>query len=292
MSTSLSPLRSASGPRYGYTVLSVALVLFLLGLYGLLFAQGRRIVQLAKEGIEHLVELRPGTDEAARRRLIERLKADPRIKTGSIALTTREEAAALMRAELGDALTQLGLDNPFYDIISFNLYEAHLTDAALAALDKDLTALPAVQGFYYQSNLIGDASRNLRRIGWAGGILGLLLLAMTLFLLHHTVRLALHADRVLLKNMQLVGARWSFIRRPYLRRALVNALLSSLLAIGLLALLLWALVGQLPELAGQLPVPTLIALAAGLTGLSLLVNGWSTYTVVNRYLRLRYEAVY
>ena len=286
------PTGSAARPRYFYTVVSVALVLFLVGLFGMVLVQGRTLVRLAKESVDLMVELKPGTTPAVRVAIVQRIEAHPATKSGSVRVITREEAAAMMREELGAELTTLGLDNPFFDVVSFNVREAYLGADSLAALQTRFRQLNGVNDLFYQKSLVGEVSRNLRRIAWVGGILGLLLLAVALLLIHNTVRLALHSNRQLIRSMQLVGASWGFITRPYLWRGVWNGLLSGVLAILLLVAVLWGLSRQLNGVAALYDYIALGLLFLGLLLLGILVNAISTYTVVRRYLHLRGAEAY
>ena len=263
-------------PRYFYTVVSVALVLFLLGLFGLILVQGRTLIRLAKESVDLIAELKPDAAASALAAVRQRIAAHPAVKPGSLRVTTKTEAAELMREELGAELTELGLDNPFFDVISFNVRERYLGADSLAALRADLRTQGAVNDIYYQESLVGDVGRNLRRITWVGGILGVLLLSVTLLLIHNTVRLALHANRQLIRNMQLVGATWGFITRPYLLRSLWNGLLSGLLAVLLLGGVLLALRSQIPDVARLYDYTGLGLLFALLIGLGIVVSTGST----------------
>ena len=286
------PNGKAARPRYGYTIISVALVLFLIGLFGLVWAQGRSLVRLAKESVDLIAELRPGTTPADRAGIVQRIEAHPGTKAGSVRITTREEAAAIMRDELGAELTELGLDNPFFDVVSFNLREAYLVPDSLAALQRRFRQWSGVNDLFYQESLVDRVSRNLRRVIYVGTTLGSLLLGIALLLIHNTVRLALHGDRHLIRNMQLVGATWGFITRPYLWRSVWNGLLSGSLALGLLVGVLGVLQWQLAGLRELYDYAALGILGGGLVLLGVLVNLLSTYAVVRRYLRLRGAEAY
>lgn len=290
--TAALPRSPRTRPRYFYTVVSVSLVLFLLGLFGLILVQGRTLIRLAKESVDLIAELKPDTGAAALAAVRQRIEAHPAVKPGSLRVTTKAEAAELMREELGAELTELGLDNPFFDVISFNVRESYLGPDSLAALRADLRTLGAINDIYYQESLVGDVGRNLRRITWVGGILGVLLLGVTLLLIHNTVRLALHANRRLIRNMQLVGATWGFITRPYLLRSLWNGLLSGLLAVLLLGGVLLALRSQVPDVVQLYDYTGLTLLFGLLIVLGIAVSTGSTYAVVRRYLHLRNEAIY
>ena len=137
-----------------------------------------------------------------------------------------------------------------------------------------------------------QAFSNLSRIGEVSLLLSALLLFLAYHLVYNTFRLALYANRFLIKNMEMVGASWAHISRPFLRRALLYGLSSSLLAVVGIALLLEgsAMYLGIAALAGfDLPLLLLY------TGILLLGTGiavLSTYRVVRRYLKLRMDDLY
>ncbi|MCY7328193.1 MAG: hypothetical protein LH618_06570, partial [Saprospiraceae bacterium] len=111
-------------------------------------------------------------------------------------------------------------------------------------------------------------------------------------LIHNTIRLALFANRFLIKNQELVGASWSFISRPYLQRGILNGLWSAVLAIlGLLGTLWW-IQNLLPEVEEIENFDYLIIVFIGLILLGVVISGLSTWFVVNKFLKMRVDDLY
>jgi cell division transport system permease protein len=92
--------------------------------------------------------------------------------------------------------------------------------------------------------------------------------------------------------MELVGASWEFISRPYLFRSLWNGILSGLFAIGLLSLIIFLANQKLPELKAIQNYTNFASLFAALLLIGILINWLSTYYVVNKYLRMRVDDLY
>ena len=122
--------------------------------------------------------------------------------------------------------------------------------------------------------------------------ISLFFLFVGITLIHNTIRLALYSNRFLIKNMQLVGASWKFISRPYLMRSVLHGLLSGVIAIGGLLILLWFLQNDLPELKSLQDIPSFSVLFLVLVLLGIGINALSTYFVVKRYLRMRVDDLY
>jgi cell division transport system permease protein len=111
-------------------------------------------------------------------------------------------------------------------------------------------------------------------------------------LIHNTIRLNLFSDRFIIKNMELVGASWGFISRPYIRRGVRNGFLSALLAIILLGVLWFFAQNGAPELNFLLTNPLFWASGVGLILLGVLISWLSTFYVVNKYLKMRLDDLY
>lgn len=285
-----SPLRTR--PNYFYAVLSVALVLFLLGLFGLIAIQANRLVTVFKEKINVLVEIQEGTDTETIANLQSKLENSHFTKTSSIDFISREEAAKDMADSFGEDFLKLDLPNPFYDIITFNVQADYVQTDSLKRIRAGLIKETAVTGVYYQETLVEEVGGNISRIGLISLVAGLFFIVVAVTLIHNTIRLALYANRFIIRNMELVGASWEFISRPYLLRSFRHSLLSAAIAIGALILLLGWAQNKLPELQQIEDITGFILLFIGLTIVGVLINMASTYYVVRKYLRMREDDLY
>jgi cell division transport system permease protein len=286
--TPASPRR----PRYTQVVMSVALVLFLLGFFGLLLIQAGQLSQSMKEKVALIIELNDGLDEAARDQLSDYLQQQPYYKAGSLVFTDKDEALRQLSEEFGEDILRLDLPNPLYDIYTFNVPAAYLTPDSLSQIQALLKSREGVADVYFQESLSDRIALNFQAILWGLLGAGLLLTGLAALLIHSVVRLSLSADRFIIKTQELVGASWAFITKPYLRAGLYSGALSALLAIGGLALAQWWMEQQLPELRPLRNWLWLGGLAALLLALGMGVHWLSTYSAVRRYLRLRVDDLY
>ncbi|MEM1217001.1 MAG: permease-like cell division protein FtsX [Bacteroidota bacterium] len=279
-------------PRYSYTIISVAAVLFLLGFFGMLLLQSQQLTRILKEQVDIIVEVEANTAGPVREALGKRLDGSPFVRAGSVRFTSREDALALMSDELGEDLLSLDLPNPLYDVFTFNTPARYLAADSLAAIRELLLVQEGVSDVYYQESLVDQLASNISRISWILLGVAVLFVLLALTVIHNTIRLDLYANRFLIKTQELVGATWEFISRPYLRKALWNGLISALLAVGLLIGLQWWMAEQLPEIR-QLQHPLALGvLFVLLIVLGMLINWVSTYFVVRKYLNLREDELY
>lgn len=280
-------------PNHVYSIVSVALVLFLIGFFGLLVLHARQLLNTFKERISVMVELQDSVATAQMDSLGAYLRDSRFVKKGTVQFVSREEAAQLMREDFGDDFLKLGLPNPFYDVFMFNLKAEYMETDSLVQLRTQLRAqYPFVGDVFYQENVVDSVAGNMRRLAYVALALGIFLILVAIALIYNTVRLALYANRFLIKNMELVGASWEFISRPYLVRAVVHGALSGALAVvALVLLLLWART-RLPDLRALQDLAGFSTLFAGLLILGILINTGSTYLVVRKYLQMRVDDLY
>lgn len=279
-------------PNYLYSIVSVTLVLFLLGFFGFILLYAQRVVTIFKERVNVLVELKTDADSMQVIDLEDHIRQLAGTRRGSVAFVSKEEAARQMREVFGEDFVHLDMPNPFYDMVSFNVRAQYMNPDSLETIRTELREWEAVNDVFYQENLAGKIGGNIKKIGYLALGMGLFFIFVAITLIHNTIRLALYANRFLIKNMELVGASWEFISRPYIIRAVWQGLLSGILATIVLGSLLFWLVNTLPELKKLQMNAGLVLLLLSLVVLGVLINTWSTYYIVKKYLRLRVDDLY
>ncbi len=279
-------------PNYFYTIVSVTLVLFLLGLFGLLVVQGQQFVKTLREQVDIVVELREEAQQTQVDSLKAHLNASSYCKANTFEFINKEQGAALMKDEFGQDFGKLDMANPLYDVLVFHVHSAWMQSDSMSLVREDLKALPYVNDVYYQESVTETIAQNLNKISiWVLG-LGMFFIIVAIALILNTVRLALYSNRFLIKNMELVGASWGFISKPYLSRSFWQGLLCSLLAILALASLLYFVFKNVPDVQSAINLPGVAIVFGTLLLLGFTIMVASTYYVVKKYLRMRVDDMY
>ncbi len=279
-------------PNYFYTIVSVTLVLFLLGLFGLLVLEGQLFIQSLKEKVEIIVELKEEASPGGVDSLKQYLAASSFYKANSARFISKEEGAAMMREDFGEDFLKLDMANPLYDVLIFNVVADWMHPDSLKAAREDLRHFSFVSDVFYQEGLADAVAANLKDISLIVLGAGIFFIVVAVALILNTIRLALYANRFLIKNMELVGASWGFISRPYLWKSTWHGLISGLLAIVLLVGLLWLWQHKMPEAQDFIRLPGIATIFGSLVVLGILIMVSSTYYVVNKYLRMRVDDLY
>ncbi|HFC01350.1 MAG TPA: hypothetical protein ENJ53_11140 [Phaeodactylibacter sp.] len=282
-------------PSYTYVILSVALVLFLLGFFGLLLLHTPKWMKEYKENINVMVEVKKEVTKNEIGQLTTAFEGMPYVKSGSVKYVTKEEVAEEMKEELGTTGSAIGISNPFYDVVNFHVKSKYVQNDSLAIIRQIIMKNDFVKDVFYQESLVDEVNANLRKVGFFALLLGLFFVLIAVVLIHNTIRLAMYSNRFLIKNMQLVGASWNFISRPYLTKGLVNGLWSSGIAIVMLLAVVFMLNSHFPELRLDIwleDVLSIFVVMSGLIILGVLISYGSTYYVVNKYLKMRLDDLY
>ena len=280
------------GANYLYVVISVALVLFLLGFFGAAVVQTNDLVGHFKEQVNIIVELEDAAAANELNQFREMILGSDYLIDSSLQFISKEEGATMLNEALGEDLLRADLPNPLYNVFIFNVKADYLMEDSLSQIRKSLLHFSFVSDVYYQESLINELARNFERIGYLAFGVSIFFIIIAVVLMHNTIRLALYSNRFLIKNMELVGASWQFISRPYLLKGMFYGLISSGIAIAGLSLLLWFLTQEVDQINLIESVWKIVLLFIGLIFIGVLITTLSTYYVVNKYLKMRVDDLY
>jgi cell division transport system permease protein len=272
------------------TVISITLVLFMLGLLGLLLLNTKKLSDYAKENIGFSIMIREGVKEAGIMAFLKKLDTEEFVK--STEYIPKEKAAIQLKKELGeDFIGFLGY-NPLLPTIDLRLKADYTSLESVNRIEKKLLSSPEVKEVFYQKDLLEMVNQNMERISLI--ILGFstVLMIIAIALINNTIRLSVYSRRFIIRTMQLVGATRSFIRRPFIRNGIIDGLVSAIFAIGLLMVVLYFLFQEIPELIQMIDLKLYIALIVTVLLLGILVSWFCTWLSVRRYLRMKTDELY
>ena len=274
------------------SMMSIALVLFLLGVFALLMMHAHKLSNHLKENIGFEVVMNSNVKEANILRLKAELDSMPAVK--STEYITKEEAIRRLSDDLGeDFLQWLGNEeNPLLPSIDVRFNADWANNDSIAVIQAQLLKNADIKEIYYQKSLVGLINQNVRRIGIALAVASLVLLIIAITLIRNTIRLRIYSKRFLVRSMQLVGATASYIRRPFIRSGRAQGFFGALIADALLALLLYGVSKRLPELTLIQDKTIIISIFVGIIVLGFLLGGLSTRFALRKYLRADVDRLY
>lgn len=275
---------------YVSTVISMTLVLYLLGAFGVVFLQAEKLKNYYREHFQVNVDFRDNAQEADIIRMQKTLEAQPYIRQADF--ISKEEGKEMMREELGEDFVSVLGYNPLPDRIQLYFRADYATPDSIEVVREHISENVMVREVLYRRGVLENLDRNVRILGTALFGFALILSFISITLIHNAIRLHLFSMRVLIKSMQLVGATQWFIRMPFLKQALWNGLLAATLACLFLSLSLSSLEQNLPFVSILDDSQILVLLAAFLLISGVGISVLSSYRALSRFLRMRLEDLY
>lgn len=275
---------------YLTTTISIALVLFLLGMIGLLLLNASRVSSYVKENLCLTVTFAPDTRDAEIRQIEKQLLTLPQVKT--VRYIDKEEAAREMEANLGENFLDMLDENPLLPSMEVKLFAQYANEEGMSAIAETVRAFKPVRDVNFEKDVVNLIHENVRKISLVLLGFSALMLLVAITLINNTVRLMVYSKRFLIRTMQLVGATRGFIRRPFVASAVVQGLVGGAVANAMLAVVVFFSARELPGIVGFNNPFSLSALFAVVfvTGVALTLI--STTLSVNKYLNLRTADLY
>ena len=275
---------------YATLVVSVSLVLFLLGILGLILINARELSDYLRESLSFSVMLDDEAKEADIRMLQKDLDAKLYVK--STEYVSKDEAAAKMKEDLGEDFINFLGDNPLPPSIDVYLYADFTSPDSVAKIEKYVLEYPFVKEIYYQESLLFLINENVKKISLFLLVISSFLFLIALTIINNTIRLSIYSRRFLIRTMQLVGATRAFIRRPFLFQSAFHGLLAALIAMGLLMGLLYLIEKEFFMMFTFESTRLLLLLGTFIIITGILINIISTFFSVNRYLSISEDKLY
>jgi cell division transport system permease protein len=275
---------------YFSVVISIALVLFLLGLLGMLVLNAKTISDNFKEKVVLTIYLDDSAKPVEIEQLQKGLSLAKFVKEANY--VSKEDAADFMKGEYGeDFLDDVGY-NPLQNSIDVNLKADYVTAQRLDSISEVTLNKKFVDDVRYDKDLVSMMNSNVKRISvWVLVISGIFTLIAVL-LINSSIRLAVYSKRFTIKTMQMVGATKRFIRRPFVFRSIRLGIIGAIVALIGMAIVLYYVDKTFPELDLLRNQILLIALFSGVFLIGILITWISTHFATQRFLNLKTDQLY
>ena len=275
---------------YFSSVISISLVLFLVGMAGVLIVNARSVSNYFKENITVTAVLSVEADDADASALADELERAGYIK--DVKLITKAEGVEEMKEILGEDFMDVFEVNPVPASLELQISADYISTDSLSVIEEALYAYPAVDDVVYQQSLVELLNANLERIGLIIGVFVLLLLFISVVLINNTVRLNVYAKRFTIHTMRLVGATKGFITRPFVGQAFFQGLISGAVADVFILGALYLIRNEFYQLFSLFDAMLLGAVMAGVVILGMLICMISTSAGVRSLISLNRNELY
>jgi cell division transport system permease protein len=275
---------------YFTTIVSISLVLFMLGLLGLIILHSKKLSDYVKENIGFSIIIKENVKEAGIIQLQKILDATPYVK--STHYITKEEAGKEFAEELGEDFTSFLGYNPLLPTIEVRFRAEYANNDSLTIIKDKILANSNVKEVWYQESLVDLVNKNVRKIGFI--LLGFsgLLLIIAIALINNTIRLSVYSKRFIIRSMQLVGATRRFISRPFIMKGILQGIIGAFIAIGLLIGIIYISQREMPELVTLQELDLFLSLFGIVILLGVLITWLSNYFAVRKYIKIKSDNLY
>ncbi|TDN95284.1 cell division protein FtsX [Salegentibacter sp. 24] len=275
---------------YFSVVISIALVLFLLGMLGLLVLNTKKVADHFKEQIALTVYLKDTAKEVE----IEQLKKSLAMAdyTKSTTYVSKEEAAEAHSKEIGEDFMEFLGYNPLQNSIDVYMNADFVSGEQVDAIAAELTSKNFVDEVIYDKPLIALLNENVKKISFWVLIASGVFTFIAVLLINSSIRLSVYSKRFIIKTMQMVGATKGFIRRPFIWQSVKLGMIGAIIALIGMAGALYYLNNSFPQLSLASDVKILAVLFIGVFIMGILITWLSTFFATSRFLNLKTDELY
>ena len=275
---------------YVSVVFSISLVLFLLGVLGLLILNTKKVSDYFKEQAAITLFIK---NEVKKENILSlQVSIDEEPFTKSTRYISKEEAAEIYKEENGEDFMDFLGYNPLENAIDIYVKADFVSPEEMQRIEDKYKENQFVSSVSYDKPLIDLLTKNVRRISLFILVFCGLATLVVVVLINSSIRLSVYSKRFTIKTMQMVGATKRFIRRPFIWNSVKLGILGAVVAIIGLIALLYYMDRAFPEF-GMTENRVELAALFGLEFCTGILITWiSTFLATQRFLNLRTDELY
>lgn len=275
---------------YVSVVISISLVLFMVGILGLILLKSENVASYFKEKITLSVFIKDGTN----RDQIFALKTKLKNKKYSrkVIFVSKEQAAKSYSREVGEDFLQFLGTNPLKDGIDIYLKASYVTPEKMELLQNEIAENKLVADISYDKLLVELLTKNIQRVSFWLLVVSSFFGTIAILLINSSIRLSIYSKRFNIKTMQMVGATKSFIRRPFILQSVKLSLIGAFIAILGVFVIIYYINIYIPGMNLLKDYYLLTYLTAGILAIAFVITWISTFFATQRFLNLQTNDLY
>lgn len=275
---------------YISVVISIALVLFVVGILGLVLLKSTKVANHFKEEIVVTLYLKNGLSQDQITNLQTLIKG--KSFTRSVDFTSKEEAAKAYSKDLGEDFVDYLGTNPLKNSIDIKLKPEYVESEKIEVIAQEFRNNAFVFEVSYDKPLVKFLTQNIQKVSFWLLVICVVFGVIATMLINSSIRLSVYAKRFNIKTMQMVGATKSFIRRPFIWNSIKLGIIGALIALVGLGFVVYHLDKEVPTLDLIKDYITLIYLGTGVLVVAFLITWLSTFAATQRFLNLQTDELY
>ena len=280
-----------SKPSYFMAILGVALVLFILGMLGWLVINASKLENYFMGSVQVHAFIREGSPLKEIDAVKSSIEAKPYAK--NVEYITKEMARQKFIGDGNEEWNKVLDYNPLPASIDFYLDPMYVNKDSLNVISADIGKNFIVSEVKYPDAVVSNLNNIVRKISLFLLLLAGILALIVIILIDNTIKLAMFSNRFIIKTMQMVGATRWFISKPFDTRAIINGLISALLAIAAISIIIYGVENWwLPEIKALRDVGMMLMLFFVLILIGISITFISTHRSVTKYLKMKLDDLY
>ncbi|MDO5570202.1 MAG: permease-like cell division protein FtsX [Bacteroidales bacterium] len=273
------------------TIISISLMLFVLGMIAFMGVLAKEVSVYLRENIGFTLVLDDNIKPEDLSRLQTRIKKLEFAK--SVQYISKVDALKELTSELGENPEEFLGFNPLQASLDVKLNSKYANNDSIAKIETQVRSFSRdISEFNYRKDIVQLVNDNMKRAGVILFALALILLAISFTLINNTVRLSVYSKRFIINTMQLVGATSGFIRRPFIWSNIVNGIIASIIAIGLLTGLIYYIVNEFVGVRELITPVLLTTVFSIIVALGIIITAIASFFAINKYLRMKGDDMY
>lgn len=274
---------------YFSVTLSIGLVIFILGILGIILINSKKIESHFKEQISFTIYI----NELAKPIQIKQLQKSLKLKkeTKNVRYISKEKAAEIHADLIGEDFIEFLGYNPLLNSIEVRFLSKYVSPAFLENLKNRLENENYINEIYYDVPLIELLDKNIKKVSQVLLAATITLLFISILLINSSIRISIYSKRLTIKTMQLVGATKNFIRKPFLIKYLVLGFYGTFVALLSLSLIVYLINTKYPELDLSKKPYEIVIVFFIISIISFLITGISSFFATQRFLNLKTNEV-
>lgn len=275
---------------YVSSVISITLVLLLVGAATFILVNAGRVTEFFKENLQITVLMNTEVSDAAAEEYRAGINSLPCIH--GTALVTREQGTEELKAMLGEDFLDVFETSPVPSSIEVTLEAEYVSPDSLGAVTSLLKESPLVDEVVCRQGLVEALNANLARISLVLAVLIALMMFISFVLIGNTVRINIFSKRFTIHTMKLVGATRSFIIKPFMKGAVLQGLVSAVLASVIIECGLMYVRHSLPPFVLSGGFRTTAPVFAVVFVTAVIISVLSSFLAVNKLISMEKDELY
>jgi cell division transport system permease protein len=275
---------------YFSVVVSIALVLFMIGVLGMVVLKSKQIANHFKEKVAITLFLKDNVSRTQSKKLEASLLKKDYAK--SVVFLSKEQAAKIYSEDIGEDFLEFLGSNPLKNSIDVYLKSDHVAPLKMLDIKTELNENAYVSEVVYDEPLIQLLTQNIQKISFWILIVASFFTLVAILLINSSIRLSVYSKRFTIKTMQMVGATKRFIRRPFIWKSIRLGIFGAVVASAGLAALFYYTAQYFPELQLLSNKEELAIVFTGVFLIGILITWFSTYFATQRFLNLKTDQLY